>query len=87
MSRPPTLFSTLIRDLAYFDSHSVCIKVCDIPHKTEFKRNIGPLETQNLSELCLQWTCAVITLCEHQPVSLVCACMAEQQSQHFCMKK
>ena len=42
----------------YFDSHTVCIKVCEIPLKTEFKRNIAsqiwPLETRNLSEKCLK---------------------------------
>ena len=31
-------------------------------------------------------TCAVITLCEHQPVSTVCAGMVKQQSQNFCVK-
>ena len=31
--------STFIRDPAYFDSHTVFIKVCDTPHKTEFRCN------------------------------------------------
>ena len=31
-------------------------------------------------------TCAVITLCEHQPVSTVFACMAKQRNWNFCVK-
>ena len=31
-------------------------------------------------------TYAVITSCEHQLVSTVCACMAKQRSQNFCVK-
>ena len=30
--------------------------------------------------------CAILTLCEHQPVSTVCACMAKQRSWNFCVK-
>ena len=52
------VMTQFIHDLAYFNLHTVCIKVCDIPYKTEFRRNtaskICPLQTQNLSELCLQ---------------------------------
>ena len=31
-------------------------------------------------------TCAIITLYEHQPVSMVCACMARQRSWNFYLK-
>ena len=31
-------------------------------------------------------TCAIMTLYEHQPVSMVCACMARQQSWNFYLK-
>ena len=46
------------------------------------------LETQNLSVQIMPsvLTCAVITLCKHQPVSTMCECMAKEQSWNFCVK-
>ena len=82
--------SAPIRDLAYFDSHTVFIKVCDTPHKTEFRRNkppkFVPWNSKSSWIMLSVLTCTVITLCEHQPVSTVCACMAKQWSWNFCVK-
>ena len=102
---PEILFvEASIRDhLAYFDSHTVFIKVCDTPHKTDCRRNIAskfvPWNLKSIWIMPSILTCAVITLCEtgwcshnvitlceHQPVSTVCACMAKQRSWNFCVK-
>ena len=70
------------------------IKVCDTPHKTEFRCKKPPkfvpwpcVHSKSIWILPSVLTCAVITsLCEHLPVSAVCACMAKQQSWNFCVK-
>ena len=59
----------IIRDLAYFDSHTVFIKVCDTPHKTDFRPkkppNLPPWNSKSIWIMPSVLSCAVITLCEH----------------------
>ena len=49
-------------------------------------KNLSPWNSKSIWIMPSVLTCAVITLCEHQPVSTVCACMAKQWSWNFCVK-
>ena len=82
-----------IRNLAYFDSHTVFIKVCNIAHNFDCRRKKPPKFVPLKLEICLNYAYSldlycqtVIKLCEHQPVSTVCACVAKQWSWNFCVK-
>ena len=61
-----------IRNLAYFDSHTVFIKVCNTAHKTDCRRKKPPKFVPLKLEICLNYAfnldlcCYMcITLCEH----------------------
>ena len=66
-----------------------CIKVCDIPHKTEFRSNIISKICQNL-EIYLNYAFNLDLCCYNivwTPTCFNVWCMAKQQSQNFCVKK
>ena len=52
-----------IRNLAYFDSHTVFIKVCDTPHKTEFRLKKPPKVVPLKLEIYLNYAFSLDLCC------------------------
>ena len=53
----------LIRNLAYFDSHTVFIKVCNTAHKTDCRRKKPPKFVPLKLEICLNYAFSLDLCC------------------------
>ena len=53
----------IIRNLAYFDSHTVFIKVCNTAHKTDCRRKKPPKFVPLKLEICLNYAFSLDLCC------------------------
>ena len=61
-----------IRNLAYFDSHTVFIKVCNIAHKTDCRRKKPPKFVPLKLEICLNYVFSLDLCCYNIVWTLTC---------------